>query len=248
MTRLGPRDMTALTILAEMYGAPMDVLARMLGVTVDRAARVARNWTEAQMLAKQRVTPVPGRPWVFPTRAAVEALTGRATQAWLPTPKMAAHTRAVLELRLALVGLDLDRWISERSLRAEVGPTKAGVARPHIHDGRFLTDAGQWWAVEVELTPKNLGAARKAMAAAVRAAQRAECESLVYYCRSDAVKAVTTDAAASLDLSSGPKVRLRDLDAELSSSPPRPGLRVIEGGASDHEIPQVTDPNEGKAG
>ncbi|MFC8048070.1 hypothetical protein, partial [Nocardia sp. NPDC057353] len=212
------------------------------------ASRLIRKYTELGMLSRQRVTPVPGPSWVFPTRAAVEALTGRAARAWLPTPKMAGHTRAVLELRLVLVGLDLDRWISERSMRAEQAPTKAGVDRPHIHDGRYLTNAGEWWAVEVELTRKNLAAARSALAASVQAARHGGCAGLAFYCRSDAVKSVTREAAASLDLSEGPRVVLRDFDEVLSSSAPRPGLRVIEGGASDHEIPQVTDPNEGKAG
>jgi hypothetical protein len=249
MKQLSPRDMVVLTILAEMYGAPMDVVARMLGVTRDRTYRVVRKWIAANMVSDLRVTPVPGSSWVFPTRLAGEALTGRTTRAWMPTPKMAAHVRATLELRLALTGLDLDRWISERALRAEVQPTRAGVARPHIHDGRYFTSSGELRAVEVELSPKNLSAAKAALAQSVQSARAADCDGVTYYCRGEAVKNVIRSAAAGLDLSDGPIVRLVDLDEVLlsTSSAPRPGLRVIEGGASDHEIPQVTDPNEGKA-
>ncbi|MEV6432937.1 hypothetical protein [Nocardia sp. NPDC051463] len=247
MKQLSPRDMTVLTILAEMYGAPIDVVAVMLGVTRDRTYRVVRKWTEAGMVSDLRVTPVPGSAWVFPTRAAGEALTGRTTRAWMPTPKMAAHVRTTLELRLALVGLDLDRWISERALRAEVPPTRAGVARPHIHDGRYITNTGELRAVEIELSPKNLAAAKSAIAQSVQAARAADCDGVTYYCRGAAVKNVIRAAAGGLDLSDGPRVRLVDVDEALATSVPRPGLRVIEGGASDHEIPQVTDPNEGKA-
>lgn len=255
MKQLSPRDMAVLSIIAEMYGAPIDLVAKMLGVTHDRARKVALRWTEAGMVSDLRVRPVPGSAWIFPTRQAGEALTGRPLRAWMPTPKMAAHVRATLELRLTLTGLDLDRWVSERALRAEVGPTKAGIPRPHIHDGRYVTSFGELRAVEVELTPKNLAAAKSALAQSVQAARLAGCEAVTYYCRGAAVKSVIRSAASAVDLSSGPSVRLADLDevlADLDQSlkavlTPRPGLRVIEGGASDHEISQVTGLNEGKA-
>uniref|UniRef100_UPI003F49A314 hypothetical protein n=1 Tax=Nocardia sp. CA-095871 TaxID=3239971 RepID=UPI003F49A314 len=257
MKQLSPRDMVVLTVLAEMYGAPLDLVAQMLGVSRDRTYKVLRKWTAAGMISDLRVTPVPGSAWVFTTRSAGEALTGRAMRAWMPTPKMAAHVRTTLQLRLALVGLDLDRWISERALRSEVGPTRAGQPRPHIHDGRFITSSGELRAVEVELTPKNLTAAKSSMAQSVKAAAVAGCDRVTYYCRGEAVKSVIRSAAGALDLSDGPDVRLTDLDELLAkASSPRPELRVIEGGASDHEIPQaaqpdeetqVTDPDEGKA-
>ncbi|MGV9785415.1 hypothetical protein [Nocardia farcinica] len=246
LVKLTPRDMTVLSVIAEMYGAPMDLVTSMLAVSRPRAANIVRRWTEARMVSDLRVTPVPGPSWIFPTREAAQALTGRWVRSWVPTPKMAAHVRATLELRLALVGLDLERWISERALRAEVPPTRPGVPRPHIHDGRYITSSGELRAVEVELTAKNLSAAKSAIAQSVQAARGAGCDGVTYFCRGNAVKNVIRRAAASLDLSGGPVVRLADLDEVVSSSAPRPGLRVIEGGASDHEIPQVTGPNDGK--
>ncbi|MEU4343110.1 hypothetical protein AB0H00_17840 [Nocardia sp. NPDC023852] len=253
MRHLGPRDMLVLTILAEMYGAPLDLVAYMLGVSRSRASRIVAKWQKAHMISDNRVRPVPGSVWVYPTKSAAEALLGRPVRYWVPTPKMAAHTLAVLQLRLALTGLDLDRWISERSLRAEVGLVKAGQPRPHIHDGRYITSSGELWAVEVELTAKSSAAARTSVAQALHVARRAGCAGLTYYCRGEGVKNVVRTAAAGLDLSDGPKLRLDDLDerlakkAESSSPASRPGLRVIAGGAADQEIPQVTDPNEGKA-
>jgi hypothetical protein len=247
MTQLSPRDMTVLTILAEMYGAPLDLVQQMLGISRRRTYYVTNKWAEARMVSDLKIRPVPGAAWIYPTRTAAESLTGRWARAWVPTPKMAAHTRAVLEVRLALVGLDLDRWVSERAMRSEQPPTRAGVARTHVHDGRWITSTGELRAVEVELSPKNLTAAKSAMAQAVQAASTAECERVTYYCRGEAVKNVIRSAAAGLNLADGPKVHLADLDellAPVSDDAPRPGLRVIEGGASDHEIPQVTDPNE----
>ncbi|MBH0777274.1 hypothetical protein [Nocardia bovistercoris] len=248
LKRLSVRDMTVLSIVAEMYGAPMDVVASMLRVSQDRAYRIARGWTEATMISPLRVKPVPGYAWIFPTRAAGEALTGRQLRAWVPTPKMAAHVRTTLEVRLALVGLDLDRWVSERALRGEQPPTRAGVARSHIHDGRFRTKAGDWWAVEVELSPKDPAAARSALASAVQVARSAGCVGVTYYCRGERVKNVIRTAAAGVDFSDGFRVTLDDVDALLArsafapSSPgARPGFRVIEGGACDPTSIQVTD-------
>ncbi|WP_194828591.1 hypothetical protein [Nocardia sp. XZ_19_231] len=253
--RLSPRDMSGLTILAEMYGAPMDLVAEMLGVSVNRAYRITAKWTAAGMVSDRRLRPVPGPSWIFPTKSSAEALLGRQVRYWVPTPKMAAHTKAVLQLRLALTGTDLDRWTAERLLRGEVGPTKQGESRQHIHDGRYVTPAGDLWAVEVELTAKSIVAARSAVFQAHRVAKSAECVGLAYYCRGEAVKTVIRTAAAGLDTTDGPQMRLIDLDeflakqkAETSSPDLRPGLRVIAGGAADHKNPQVSDRTEnGKA-
>ncbi|WP_280450165.1 hypothetical protein [Nocardia brasiliensis] len=251
--RLSPRDMAGLTILAENYGAQIDVVAEMLRVSISRAYRITAKWTAAGMISEKRLRPVLGPSWIFPTRSAAEALLGRPVRYWVPTPKMAAHTRAVLELRLALTGMDLDRWTSERQLRSEVGLLKAGQLRPHIHDGRYLTSGGELWAVEVELTAKSIGAARNSVAQAWQTAQRAECAGLTFYCRGEAVKNVIRTVAAGLNLSDGPTLTLTDLDDVLAKkrakSVPalRPGLRVIAGGAADHEISQVSDPDNGKA-
>ncbi|MFD3637555.1 hypothetical protein, partial [Streptomyces sp. NPDC058664] len=78
---------------------------------------------------------------------------------------------------------------------------------------------------------------------------------LIYYYRGDRVKKVITKAAAELKAAglfeqTPIRMRLADLDTELlkprkpASPDLRPGLRVLAGGAADHEIPQVTDPNE----
>lgn len=240
--RLSPRDMVALTILAEMYGAPLDVVAAMLGVSINRAYRITAKWEAARMLSARRVRPVPGPSWVVPTRSAAESLLGKPTRFWVPSPKMAAHTKAVLELRLALVGLDLDRWVSERQLRAEVTPSGAGQIRTHIHDGRYYTEAGDLVAVEVEVTTKNAAQAKTSVWQALRAANAAGCTAVHYYARKPEIKALLRRTASELDLSTGPRMVLFDLDKALgldqadtdsdTAAGERAGLRVITGGIS----------------
>lgn len=242
--RLSPRDMVALTILSEMYGAPLDVVALMLGVSINRAYRITKKWESARMLSARRVRPVPGPSWVVPTRATAESLLGKPTRFWLPSPKMAAHTEAVLKLRLALVGLDLDRWVSERQLRAEVPPVAAGKARTHIHDGRFYSDDGSLVAVEVELTTKNASQAKSTMWQALRAAEQAGCSEVRYYTNKPEIRELLRRAASSLDMSTGPTARLFDLNKALgldqadetdTAAGERAGLRVITGGINPLE-------------
>jgi hypothetical protein len=235
MIRLGPRDMQSLTVIAEHYGTPLDVVAAMHGVSMRSAYRMAQRWREARYIADLGCRPVPGPTWVVPTRWAAEALLGFPARYWAPTPKMAGHVTTVLRVRLALVGLDSERWISERELRHEIGPTKPGSPRPHIHDGRFYDSEGRLWAVEVELTAKNLAAAKVSVAKAHQAAEAAGCEGLTYYCRGERVKNVIREAAKRVDTSDGPRMRLADLDKLLTQPAAvnsRPSLRLVVGGTS----------------
>ncbi|MDO3648662.1 hypothetical protein [Nocardia mangyaensis] len=251
---LTSREMVLLTVLSDMYGAPLDLVAQMLGVSESRAYRIVRKLRKAKVVSELGMRPVPGPSWITPTRSTADALLGRSTKYWMPSPKMANHTRTVLEVRLALVGMDLERWISERQLRSEVAPAALGETRPHIHDGRYINAAGELIAVEVELTDKNLKAAKTAVSQAFQAARAADCAGLIYYYRGERVKAVITKAAAELQAAglfehTSIRMRLADLDTELlkprkpASPDLRPGLRVIAGGAADHNT-QVTDPNE----
>lgn len=252
---LTAREMLLLTLLSDMYGAPLDLVAQILGVSESRAYRIVRKLRKAKVVSELGMRPVPGPSWITPTRSTADAMLGRSTKYWMPSPKMADHTRTVFEVRLALVGLDLDRWISERQLRGEIAPAKPGETRPHIHDGRYVNAAGELIAVEVELTDKNLKAAKTAVAESFQAARAADCAGLIYYCRGERVKTVINKAVAELKTAglfenTSLRMRLADL-AEVvppkkkSPSSPvlRPGLRVIAGGAADHNT-QVTDPNE----
>ncbi|WP_040686510.1 hypothetical protein [Nocardia vinacea] len=234
MIRLGPRDIASLTILAEHYGAPLDLVAEMHGVSMRSAYRMAQRWREAHMIAPLG-RPVPGQPWVVPTSVTAEAYLGFTVRHWAPTPKMVNHVTTVLRTRLALVGLDSERWISERVLRHGIGPTKLGTPRPHIHDGRCLNTEGEWWAVEVELTPKtSLAVARASVAQAHHAAKVAGCDGLIYYCQGERVKNIIREAAKGVNASDGPRMRLADVDKLLANpiagAESRPDLRLVVGG------------------
>lgn len=247
----GPREMVVLTVLAEMYAAPMDRVAAMLRVSTKSAYRYASKWRAAQMISKYRMRPVPGPAWVVPSRIAVESLLPFYARFWTPSPKMAAHVTTVLDVRLALVGLDLERWISERQLRAEQPRPKQGTPRGHVHDGRYYRADGSLWAVEVELTPKSDTAAVRAVAAAKAAAAEGGCATVIYYCktewtdangtlirRSEEIREVIKRAAQRCAHTEGPPIRVADLSEVLPDSaepaqagPKRSGLTVIRGGA-----------------
>ncbi|MBU3064367.1 hypothetical protein KO481_22890 [Nocardia sp. NEAU-G5] len=232
--RIRPRDIVSLTVLSEHYGAPLDLVADMHGVSMRSARKLALRWREAGLIGPLQ-WPIPGPGWVVPTTVTAEKYLGFQVRHWAPTLHMVDHLTSVLRVRLALVGLDSERWISERTLRHDVGPTRFGVARPHIHDGRYRKPEGGWWAVEVELTPKTVKTvALASVLGAHQAAERGGCEGLVYYCRGERVKNVIREAAQGLDVTTGPDARLEDLDKFLAKpragADSRPALRLVVGG------------------
>ncbi|MFE3025883.1 hypothetical protein [Nocardia tengchongensis] len=234
--------MTTLTILAENYGAPIDLVAEMLGISMPRAYSLERRWREAGMVNQHRVRPVPGPHWVFPRRSIAEALLGFPVyRHWMPTAKMADHVATVLRVRLALVGMDLHRWTGERQLRAEVAPVKFGQKREHIHDGRYIDSEGRSWAVEVELTPKAPTYAFQALHGAVAQASQAECSGVIYYCRGEAVRKAVYAAGERIvkghsGLLGDMQIQVIRLEKLLGDDPVtggnKPGLRLIEGGTT----------------
>jgi hypothetical protein len=224
--RLNDRDMRTLEWIAEMYGAPMTLVALLLGSSLTNAYKVVCRWRAAGLVGKP-IRPVPGPTWVYPNRETSTALLGFYTRSWLPTPKMANHTETVGRVRWALTGFE-DRWISERQLIKDAGPTELGKLRGHVHDGIYLDDLGHRHAIEVELTRKGSRQARVVMADAVAAAREAECVSVIYYADPAALSRVR---AASKDLrlkADDPEVKLRELaklpDREPVQSPRPRGL------------------------
>ncbi|WP_306364377.1 hypothetical protein [Nocardia sp. CC227C] len=237
--RLNPRDMHVSTIVAEHYGMPIDELAKILQTSTINAYRIAKRWREAGLMAKLPVKPVPGYYWIYCTPKSAEELLGHPVRYWAPTPKMAKHTLTVLRVRLALVGAELGNWISERTLRYEVSaPNIRGHRRPHVHDGRYTTDKGELWAVEVELSPKDPAYARDSVQRAYQAAQAAHCAGLIYYCADQQIKDLITSCAGGLQLSTTTRFRvalLEDVlpdedDITAAATRTRQGLWLIDGG------------------
>ncbi|MBV9794585.1 MAG: replication-relaxation family protein [Actinobacteria bacterium] len=160
--KITDRDITGMTLCAEQYGAPYDLLAAALDVTVDRLRGIVQRWRHAGYAATGSLGRGPAWCWLTP--AGMDLL-GLPYPAKEPSATRLAHIRAVLAVRLWLQA-DQDYsggqawWRCERRIRAAVG-TQAGTA--HVPDAEVhwpsLDDAphaGQIWAIEAELTAKPL--------------------------------------------------------------------------------------------
>jgi hypothetical protein len=178
--RLAARPGTeALLFVAEMYGAQLDQLAAVLGVTSRRASDIAARWVARGQAQTDRLGP--GPRWVWLTRAGLAGC-GLPYAPNPPALSRLAHMRAVIAVRLALESVpDYTaagaHWRSERRLRARLGgrlglrdhlpdaevhwpdlppgdPAASGPAQPA--GGAAVPWAGECWAIEAELTPKTV--------------------------------------------------------------------------------------------
>lgn len=146
------RDVRMLTWLAEMYGAPMDLIASLAGVSTPRAYGLVSRWKKAGWVQTGQVDA--GPTWVWPTQATARAMLGRDNLgSWRPALARVAHLRATAAVRIAYAGLDLDAWTSERELTQGTGYRKPGVMAGHTLDGLSVQPGGNV-AIEVELHAK----------------------------------------------------------------------------------------------
>lgn len=151
--RQTPRDAQLLQWMSQMYGMPLDLIQRALDVSQVRVYQLVRRWERAGWIWRGR--PDAGPAWVWPRRGVAQEYLGW-DASWTPRPTTTAHTRAVAALRLYRMGLDLDRWVSERQLRHDYqGWRTRGQAEPHMPDGVEVLLDGTRALVEVELTPKT---------------------------------------------------------------------------------------------
>lgn len=158
--RFTSRDVRALILIAEHYAAPYDLLGAYLGVTQPRLRGIIARWKRAGMVDTAALTQ--NRGWVWVTPPGMQRL-GYPWKAARPSLARVAHIRAVLACRLQAEAWDQFRdrgavWRSEREIRAAV---PAVPSPDHIVDAEIIwpdtaTEPGQKWAVEVELTPKEL--------------------------------------------------------------------------------------------
>ncbi|WP_280232289.1 hypothetical protein [Nocardia cyriacigeorgica] len=221
--RIGPRDMWAVQWLAEMYGAPMNVVAELLGTSETNAYRVVGRWRDAGLVSDDPMRPVPGPMWVVPTAAAASSLLGFTVQRWVPGPKDARHVTLTARARIALAGREIgeDSWSSERILRREANrktPFGSSEPRAHLHDGHWTDDLGRLHAIEIELTRKGSADIRDTVSAAYAEAKKAGADSLIYYCATDEVRTrVQTTAQKTLRPVAGdPEFVVRPLDGLLN--------------------------------
>lgn len=161
--QLAGRDAIGLAFTAEMYGVQLDQLATLLQLTPRQTRALSVRWTE-RGLAQSAVLS-PGQPWVWLTRAGLQACGARYSAAPPALPRL-AHIRAVTATRLAFeaqpdYAAAAAHWRSERRLRSRLGGRLGG--RDHLPDGEVhwpdgapVTWAGECWAIEVELTAKTV--------------------------------------------------------------------------------------------
>jgi len=160
--KLTDRDITGLTLIADQYGAPVDLLAGALDVQPDRLRGILARWRHAGWAATGPLGKGPA--WCWPTPAGMRLL-GLSYGAKEPSATRLPHIRAVLAVRLWLqsgqaYGDGMAWWRSERRIRAASGG-RVGIA--HLPDAEIhwpsldgAPYAGQIWAIEAELTPKPL--------------------------------------------------------------------------------------------
>ncbi|MFI7191559.1 hypothetical protein ACIBQ0_17635 [Nocardia nova] len=233
--RLGPRDFEAMQWLAEMRGAPMHVVAQLLGCSISNAQRIVDRWRKAGLVIEKGLRPVPGPSWVVPNAPTASSMLNFTVAPWVPGPKDARHHEMTGRVRLALAGgARVDSWRSERILLRDINrDAQPGKPRPHLHDGHWTDDLGRLHAIEVELTRKGSADARTTVAAAYAAARAAGAYDLIYYCEPEVMARVRT-AVQGLDIVAGPDdpgIEMWDLN-QLLNPPAVEGRRLTAAGGA----------------
>jgi hypothetical protein len=201
--KITDRDITGLALCAEQYGAPYDLLAAALEVTVDRLRGIVLRWRHAGYATTGGLGRGPAWSWLTPAGMGLLGLPYTATE---PVVTRLAHIRAVLATRLWLQSGEVYQdgqawWRSERRIRAAAGG-QAGTA--HIPDAEVHWPsldrspyAGQIWAIEAELTPKPLDRTTTVMRALLaRTSDYGPTRSVRRQARYGQVVYLTTPAAA----------------------------------------------------
>jgi hypothetical protein len=246
---LAERDTAGLAFVAEMYGVQLDQLATLLALTGRQARLLVARW-DRRGLADSGVLS-PGLPWVWLTRAGLQACGTRYAAAPPALPRL-AHLRAVAAVRLALEAAPGyteagAHWRSERRLQARLGGRLGGRdhlpdAEVHWPDASAVPWAGECWAIEVELTAKTVRRTTAIMrellartgdygcpaAQAIVSGQPPRHARAVYLCSPGAVGTVERARAALGSLTG--RVEIRDLPA--SGYLPDPGRRPAAAAAS----------------
>jgi hypothetical protein len=194
--RLTARDIAGLSVVAQMYAAPYDLLGERLGVTQPRLRAILARWRRAGLADTAVITA--GPPWCWATQRGLRHL-GYPWTYTAPALSRLAHTRAALACRMMIEAGDAYRargaqWRPERAIRSAI----PAVAPCHIPDAEIIWPAsgdggpGESWAIEVELTPKTLTRTTRIMAGLLSQPYAR----VVYLCSGPALPVVTRAAAA----------------------------------------------------
>ena len=212
--RLQPRDADGLTVLAEMYGAPYDLLGARLGVSEQRVRGITARWRDAGLAATGRLAE--GPVWCWLTPAGMRQV-GHEWDAFPPPLARLAHIRAVFFARTWLERGEAWQagrawWKCERHLRGgqpAAGQGHVADAEAHWPPVPGSPRAGETWAIEVELTPKAAARTQQIMAGLLAQQQYAQ---VVYLC-APPVFPVISHAAGKFPADRAARVLIRELPA-----------------------------------
>jgi hypothetical protein len=146
-----PWEVKVLVLIAEHVAIPMDLLARLLKITPERAASLmdefaGYRWVEVQQLLAA------DEPWVWLRQSGLEH-SGTGFHWLRPSIWSLPHRRAICVIRLELEATYPDGvWICERELvrrRGFVHHVPDGAFEIHNSEGRL-----ERWAIEAELSTK----------------------------------------------------------------------------------------------
>ena len=144
---LEPEAQRALRLLSEQVAVPLDQLARLLDVSMERAVRTVQQLEAAGCLEHRRFLIAEG-PWFWLSHRGVAARRNRLS---LSGPDVAslAHRRALNEIRIYLSERAPEgRWLCERMVYRRRDPND------HLPDALFEID-GERHAIEAELSRKS---------------------------------------------------------------------------------------------
>ncbi len=212
--RLSQRDIDGLLLCGEHYGAPLDLLAEALGVSQVRMNAIATRWRRAGYVDTAQLGS--GPPWTWLTPAGMKA-TGLGFPATPPTLGRLPHHRAILAARLWLTAGPAWAdgrawWHSERRILSQHPKHKGGhnadaeIHWPSIDSSPY---AGQIWAIEVELSAKQIGRTTEIITGMLSSLKYAT----VVYLTAPGARSAVRHAVAALPPEDQAKVAVRDLPA-----------------------------------
>jgi hypothetical protein len=216
--RLGQRDINGLILCAEHGGAPYDLLAAALAAEPARLRGIVARWRQAGYAETGRLGAGPAWCWLTP---AGMTAAGLGYPAGPPRLARLDHLRAVLAARLwfqSSPAWDQHQgwWQSERRIR-RTGPA-AGTHRPDAEiwwpSIAASPNAGQIWAVEVELTAKHSARTAEIMTGLTTPSGYAQ----VYYLTAPAARGVVARCAEALPGDSSARVTISDLPPGASAT------------------------------
>ena len=206
------RDIDGLVLCAEHYGVPYDLLGPALRTSRPAVKALVYRWRQAGFADTARLGPGPW--WCWLTKEGMAA-TGLKYPIGRPALGRLAHIRAVLAARLWLASGQAWHegqawWQSERRLNTG-RPRNAGghVPDAEIHWPSIAGSpyAGQVWAIEVELTPKQVTRTTGIMTELLSPMRYGT----VVYLTSPAARRVVASAAARLPATEQARLAIRDL-------------------------------------